>query len=41
MGTMSVLSTTLCLTLEVLNGEIWFLDSEKPLGDEPIKYVFM
>jgi len=28
MGTMSVPSGTLCLTLEVANGDIWFFDRE-------------
>ena len=29
MGTMSVPSRTLCLTLEVVNGGIWFLDGKR------------
>ena len=29
MGTMSVPSRTLCLTLEVVNGDIWFLDGKR------------
>ena len=29
MGTMSVPSRTLCLTLEVVYGDIWFLDGKR------------
>ena len=29
METMSVSNRTLCLTLEVVNGDIWFMDKKK------------